>query len=141
MTAKEYLEQVVGIDDRIKSIDDKIKEQKSKIILLGAVDYSKNRVQSSSIYDVGDIVAGIDEHIDKLEQEKRRLQLIKEDVTDTINKVKNNLYASLLIHRYLLNEKWDSVALNINMSRDMTRKELHGQALNAISFLIPPKSH
>lgn len=87
MTAKEYLEQVVGIDDRIKSIDDKIKEQKSKIILLGAVDYSKNRVQSSSIYDVGDIVAGIDEHIDKLEQEKRRLQLIKEDVTDTINKV------------------------------------------------------
>lgn len=139
MTAKEYLEQVIKIDERIKSIDDKIKEQRLRINTLSATDYSKNIVQSSGISDISDLIVGMEEHINKLTQEKNRLQILKEDITDTINKVHNNLLASLLIHRYLLNEKWEAVAENINMSKEMTRKELHGQALNEINEIISPK--
>ena len=104
MTAKEYLERAINIDKRIKAIDDRIREQRLRINTLRATDYSKNIVQSSGISDISDLIVGVEEHINKLTQEKNRLQILKEDITDTINKVHNNLLASLLIHRYLLSE-------------------------------------
>ena len=60
MTAKEYLEQVVDIDTRIKTIDDNVREQKLKLNTLSAIDYSKDVVQTSKITDVSDLIVGIE---------------------------------------------------------------------------------
>ena len=140
MTAKEYLEQAIRIDKRIAAVDNCIKEQVLRKNTLSAIDYSKETIQSSEISDVSDLVASIDEHIGRLQTEKDRLKFIKNDVATTINAVKNNVYATLLIRKYLLDEPWDSVGRAVDVSESTARKVIHGQALQEVQRILSVKS-
>lgn len=136
MTAKEYLEQVVDIDTRIKTIDDNVREQKLKLNTLSAIDYSKDVVQTSKITDVSDLIVGIEEYIANQSKEKERLIELKSEVTNTINKVRYNILSALLIRKYVMNETWDAIAIDIDKSETLIRKTLHAQALGEVEKIL-----
>lgn len=136
MTAKEYLEQVVDIDTRIKTIDDNVREQKLKLNTLSAIDYSKDVVQTSKITDVSDLIVGIEEYISNQSKEKERLIDLKSEVTSTINKVRDNILSALLIRKYVMNETWDAIAIDIDKSEALIRKTLHAQALGEVEKIL-----
>ena len=136
MTDKEYMLQILRIDDRIDSIKRDIEAQiERKADALSATDYSKDRVSGGHCGDLSDIVAGIEQCVELQRKEIERLKAIKAEVRSVISQVRPNELAMLLTERYAQGKNWKEVADILGYSEARVRGELHDRALTEVGFI------
>nr|DAX42107.1 MAG TPA: Protein of unknown function (DUF1492) [Caudoviricetes sp.] len=130
MTDKEYMLQILRIDDRIDSINRDIKAQiERKADTLSATDYSKDRISGGSCSDLSNIVVGIEQCVEQQRREIERLKNIKAEVRWVISQVRPNELAVLLTERYVQGRSWKELAQILYYSEARVRGELHDRAL------------
>lgn len=133
MTDKEYMLQILRIDDRIDSIKRDIDAQiERKADTLSATDYSKDRISGGSCSDLSNIVVGIEQCVELQRQEIERLKRIKAEVRWVISQVCPNELAMLLTERYARGRSWKEVAEVLEYSEIRVRGELHDKALTEV---------
>lgn len=130
MTDKEYMLQILRIDDLIDSIKRDIDAQiERKADTLSATDYSKDRISGGSCSDLSGIVAGIEQCVEQQRKEIERLKSIKAEVRWVISQVRPNELAVLLTERYVQGRSWKDLANILYYSEARVRGELHDRAL------------
>lgn len=125
VTAKEYLEKIKKTSRNISGLNDELKEIRSRKDGLKSIDVSE-RVKTSAIFN-----NSLDELIDQEEEIIRERRAIHNDwwsCRQTIRKIENSDYRNVLRYYYLLNKKWDEVAMKIHVSERKVY-QLHGHAL------------
>ena len=130
MTDKEYMLQILRIDDRIDSINRDIEAQiERRADTLSATDYSKDRISGGSCSDLSNIVVGIEQCVELQRREIERLKNIKAEVRWVISQVRPNELAVLLTERYVQGRSWKELAQILYYSEARVRGELHDRAL------------
>lgn len=134
MGAKEYLKQLISID---KLIDSKQKQVDRLRDLCSSQSVNYSGMPSGNgnhdrlanlIANIIDLEREINEHIDLLVDLKR----------ETINKIEllsDNRYKLILNKRYLENETFEKIAVDMNLSWKWTHK-LHKEALEAFDKIL-----
>lgn len=114
MTAKEYLEQVEGIEFRIKALA----MQKRRL---------RNRQgNEKSLQELRDLIQ---------ELEEKYIEIQKK-ITEEICSMKNHVYAALLTARYLNNATWEETTQIIGYKDEKyVRTTLHSKALKDFAKL------
>lgn len=136
MTDKEYMMQILRIDDRIDSIKRDIEAQiERKADTLSATDYSKDRISGGSNSDLSNIVVSIEQCIVMQQREITRLNAIKEEVRWVISQVRPNELAMLLTERYAQGQSWKDVSDILGYSEARVRGELHDKALVEVGVI------
>lgn len=72
---------------------------------------------------------------DSLKKDMDNLFKLKENISNTIDKIKEPEFKSLLIHRYLFGKKWENVAKDMGYSYVHVVHRLHPRALKKVSEL------
>lgn len=67
-----------------------------------------------------------------IEDEQKRLALVRAEIISTIAKVPSNELRTLLTDRYVNGYKWRDVARNQNYSESHVKGEMHVRALKAV---------
>lgn len=132
---KEELRELRHMDCLINSKLRQIDDLRSKMKYLQAIDYAKDKIQTSNKASVEDIIiklcdleAEITQEIDELIDKKR---VAKEE----IDKIEDVTLRSILTMRYLEMLKWEEIAVQLNYDyRHVLR--LHGEALNKLSLNV-----
>lgn len=136
MTDKEYMLQILRIDDRIASIKRDIESQiERKADTLSATDYSKDKVSGGLCGDLSGIVAGIEQCVEQQRKEIERLKSIKAEVRWVISQVRPNELAVLLTERYVQGRSWKDLANILYYSEARVRGELHDRALAEVGII------
>lgn len=136
MTDKEYMLQILRIDDRIESIKRDIESQiDRKADTLSATDYSKDRISGGHCSDLSGIVAGIEQCVEQQRREIERLKSIKAEVRWVISQVRPNELAVLLTERYVQGRSWKDLANILFYSEARVRGELHDRALAEVGII------
>ncbi len=137
MTDKEYMLQILRIDDRIDSIKRDIEAQiERKADTLSATDYSKDRISGGGVnQDLSGIVAGIEQCVEIQRKEIERLRGIKAEVRWVISQVMTNELAVLLTERYVHGKSWKELAGILSYSEARVRGELHDRALAEVGII------
>lgn len=136
MTPKEYLEQAVYLDQRINSKLTQVENLRSLATKVTTV-YSDSPHSSApdcqrlekTIAKIVDLENDINRDIDTLVDLKR-------DITETIKKVQNEKYRTLLEMRYLSCHSWEQIAVQLGYDSRHIRR-MHGWALQKIK--VPEK--
>lgn len=136
MTDKEYMLQILRIDDRIDSIKRDIDAQiERKADTLSATDYSKDRISGGRCVDLSGIVVGIEQCVELQRKEIERLKSIKAEVRWVISQVRPNELAVLLTERYVQGRSWKDLANILYYSEARVRGELHDRALAEVGII------
>ena len=125
MTAKEYLEKIKKTSRNISALNDELKEIRSRKNGLKSIEVSE-RVKTSAIFN-----NSLDELIDQEEEIIRERRSIHNDwwnCRQIIRQIDNSDYRNVLRYYYLLNKKWNEVAIKIHVSERKVY-QLHGYAL------------
>lgn len=133
MTAKEYLEQLEILNTVINQKIEELHELKTDSINVGAIDYSKDRVQGGkqgnpvqdAVSRFVDLENTINDEIDQYANSKHLL-------INQIQQLHNNNYIQILFKKYVQFKTLNKVSEEMNMSYDYIR-ELHKKALHAFS--------
>ena len=84
---------------------------------------------------VEDCVCKIVDIEDSLKKDMDDLLQLKEKISDTISRIKEPKYKTLLMHRYLCGKKWDIVAKDMGYSYVHVVHRLHPKALQKVNEL------
>jgi len=130
VTDKEYMQQILRIDDRIDSARWWGGEERAGGAPVSPpTDYSKDRVSGGHCGDLSGIVAGIEQCVELQRKEIERLKAIKAEVRWVISQVRPNELAVLLTERYVQGKSWKELAGILFYSEARVRGELHDRAL------------
>lgn len=136
MTNKEYMQQILRIDDRIESIKRDIEAQiERKADTLSATDYSKDRISGGTCSDISSIVVSIEQCVEQQRREIERLNAIKAEVRWVIGQVKQNDLAMILTERYVRDKSWKEIAETLRYSEARVRGALHDRALVEVGYI------
>lgn len=134
MSSKEYLKQLIYIDDMINNKQKQINRLRELCTIQGVnlsgMPKSCNGTDKivNLISKIVDLEKEINEDIDKLVDLKR-------DATHKINLLNDNRYKLILNKRYLLNETFEKIAVDMNLSWKWIHK-LHGEALEELDKIF-----
>ena len=92
----------------------------------------------SGISDLSGYVAQLDDLISQLEHEREMAVKQYEEIHDQINTMEDNVLRELLVRKYLLDQRWEKIAVAMDYEYRYILK-LHGKALR--NFQIPEKGH
>lgn len=138
MKAKDYLLQIEAFQVKIEHKKQRASELRELALSNGAIDYSKERVQSSP--DGGKLENGVIKYIE-LEKEITdnlyMLQLRKDRITNEIHELTNADHIKLLYKRYVECKRLEVIAVEMNFTYQYIR-ELHGKALQEFQKLKLP---
>lgn len=130
MKAKEYLQQLQRLDTVINQKIKEVHDLRLQAQSGGGLDYSKERVQSSSSGDapfvkpicrIIDLEAEINAEIDRFVDEKHK-------IINQIQGLKNSDYIALLFKRYVEFKKFEVISVEMNFTYQYVI-EMHGYAL------------
>ena len=136
MNAKRYLKQAYRLNELIQSNQQELDELRDLSTNLSGIDYSKDRVQTSTSNDAGytKIVAKIVELENVIKEDIEKLLSLKLEIRTVINEVNDNEEKLLLKHRYLNFMSWDDICFEMNVSM-RTAHRIH---ISALSKVIVP---
>ena len=130
MTAQEYLGQVKLKEAVIRNLERDRDDLKEMMYSLGGSG-SRERVQTSRNLDkFGTLYGRIDEKERKISEQLDKLIDFKLKVSGEINSLKDMRYVELLHRRYIQNESWDVISVDMKYSPKYVI-QLHGRALQA----------
>ncbi len=137
MTARERLNQIRILAERIENDKLQIVGLETSISGLRAIDYSDVKVQSSPHDSLTDGIARLIELKDSVINDIVRLEELKEEIKEEIEALRASrsvpqhtadLYAEILTKRYVFCKDWDTIAKEMRYSRSRVC-HLHGWAL------------
>jgi len=131
VTAKQYLNQIKRYTKNISRIERTIKEIRRTAGGAKAIDYTKDKVQTSPSNHTEDMIIKAMELEDKLIVQKDMYQDAVALITNQINQLNNPLYAEILYQKYVELKSLEQIAVSINFSYPYV-KHMHGWAL--VSF-------
>lgn len=133
VNAQQYLRQAYRLDELIKSNQEELKNLREQAVTIGAIDYAKEKVQSSpnadapfskTVMKIIELEESIQADIDKLFNLKLEIRTAINDMDDADEKL-------LLRHRYLNFLQWDEICDEMHLSmRSVFR--IHMSALKNI---------
>ena len=130
MTAKEYLQQLHKADVVIKQRIQEKEDIRARLSSIGSFDYAKDRVQTSTSGDAP-YVKQLEKIID-LENDINRLFAeyidMKHRVIGQLHDLNNADQIKILYKRYVLGEKFERIAVDLNFSIRNVYK-IHGYGL------------
>lgn len=135
MTAKEYLQQAYIIDRKIKLDTEKLEAARSA--LYGKTvrydrDGSKPIPYGNSTENA---VLRVLELEERLDIEIDRLTEKRQEIEQAVNAIPDEVQREVLTRRYLLYQKWEVIAKEMNYSERHIRR-LHGHALKNMSLNV-----
>jgi len=131
LTAKQYLEQLAVLDTNINQDLERLSEMKTDATCTGAIDYSKDRVQTSVSGDkLGNDVGRYVDFEEQINAEIDRFVDAKEQIIKEIRGLRVKNYIQVLFKVYVQFKSIKVAASEMNMSYPYVR-EVHSKALDA----------
>lgn len=135
MRAKEYLEQISMIKIKVKLKRENIEELKGTIEGVKGLEISE-RVQTSPKGDpIGDSVIRLERLESELNDYIEKYDKKYKEIMSTMEELTNKDYYNVLYRRYVLEQSWEQIAVNMNYTSRGTQK-LHGRALQEIEKIL-----
>lgn len=131
MTAKEYLLQARYLDNRIASKREQIQNLNDLATKCTSTWSDMPRSQNTGRSRMADCVIQIIDLENEISADMLQLINLKREITETINKVENDEYKTILEKRYLCWLTWEQIAVDLNYSV-MHIHRMHGEALKAV---------
>ena len=131
MTAKEYLLQARYLDNRIASKREQIQNLNDLATKCTTTWSDMPRSQNTGRSRMADCVIQIIDLENEISADMLKLINLKREITETINKVENDEYKTILEKRYLCWLTWEQIAVDLNYSV-MHIHRMHGEALKAV---------
>lgn len=129
LSAREYLEQIETIDIKINQHLERLSEMKADATSTGAIDYSKDRVQTSLLGDkLSNDVGRYVDFEEQINAEIERFVDAKEQIIAEIQGLNVKNYIQVLFKRYVQYKNLKVTASEMNMSYQYVR-DLHKKAL------------
>lgn len=130
MTAKEHLQQVYTIQQKIGRLESRREDLRADMYSVKSPSELPDiRVQTSLIGDkMLELIAKVDEIEQSIIAEMDELINKKQQIIAEIEKVPNENYRQLLFDRYILCEKWEKIALDRDKGVRWIYR-MHGKAL------------
>ena len=138
MTAKEYLQQAYRLNELIDSDAHELERLRDLAGRISSPNFGE-RVQSSRNLDapfvkyLGDIM----EMEEKIQKELCRLVVLKKQILTALESVSDREERLLLTYRYLNNESWEQIAVDLSESMSTVHR-IHASALR--NFPVPNQS-
>lgn len=138
MTAEQYLNQAFRLNDQIKDKQERIAALKALSESVGAIDYSKDRIQTSQATDAQFVnhLAKISELEDELNQTFLKLCQFQIEVNQAIDAVEDVTSSLFLSKRYILMKTMEEIADEMGYSNTHIYK-VQKRALK--NFKVPEK--
>lgn len=137
MNAKQYLKQAYKLNEKIKDKQERLDDLKAMSRSLGAMDYSKDKVQTSPSSDssfANQVLQSIQLEAE-LQQDIDRLQRLKVEINRAVEQVKDVDCSIVLSKRYILMKTWEQISNEM----DYSIPQLHRIHDRGIHMLIIPK--
>ena len=130
MQAKQYLKQAYRLNELIQCNKQELDDLRILSSSLPGIDYSKDRVQTSSSGDAGytKIVAKIIDLEKAINADIEKMLSLKLEIRTVINAVQDNEEKLLLMCRYLNFMSWENICDELNVSL-RTAHRIHAAAL------------
>lgn len=129
LTARQYLEQLQMIDMQINQDIERLDEMKQSALCTGAIDYSRERVQTSPVSDkIGTDVTRYMIFNDEINAEIDRFVDAKEQIIREIRGLRVKNYIQVLFKVYVQFKSIKVAASEMGMSYQYVR-EVHKKAL------------
>ena len=133
---KRYLKGYIYCKRREKQLAQQINELRDQKMFPSVNNDGMPR--GSGISDLSGYVAQLDALISQLEHEREMAVKQYEEIHDQINTMADNVLRELLVRKYLLDQRWEKIAVAMDYEYRYILK-LHGKALR--NFQIPEKGH
>ena len=134
MNAKEKLQQYRVCCRKYDAVLENIERTRS-LAEKTTQSFGGDPVQSSTSDRFGNICSIFADMITDAENELKELYIKQKEVEKLINEVKNSKYRDVLYHRYILQKKWERIAVDLNYDYSWVI-DMHGKALNEIKLII-----
>jgi len=135
MTAREFLSQIYKIDLRIDSKREQIEHLNELANKCTSTLTGMPRNPSPSASAMADAVSAIVDLEKEIAEDMRELIRVKKQITAVIGSVENLEYQTLLERRYLNEDTWEEIAVNMHYSSKWIMK-LHSLALDAVERIL-----
>ena len=136
MTPKEYLYQLIKIDDEINSLV----EEKEKLgaQVLGAVRYDSelSSLTNKVSRPTEEYFLKVEQYSQDINQKIDELVQLKIKVSAEIDRVEDRNCRNVLRHRYLLNKSWEKIASELCYEVSWIYR-MHGEALEEFEKVNP----
>lgn len=138
MTAKEYLQQAYRLNELIDSDVHELERLRDLAGRISSPNFGE-RVQHSRSLDAPFVkyLDDIVEMEEKLQSELCRLVVLKKQILSALENVADREERLLLTYRYLNNESWEQIAVELSVSVSTVHR-IHASALK--NFLVPKQS-
>lgn len=131
LSAREYLEQLEVLDTNINQDLERLSDMKTNASCSGAIDYSKDRVQTSLLGDkLSNDVARYVDFEEQINAEIDRFVDAKEQIIQEIRDLRVKNYIQVLFKVYVQFKSIKVAATEMGMSYQYVR-EIHKKALKA----------
>lgn len=130
LSARKYLEQLQEIDININQEIERLAEMKSSISCTGAIDYSKDRVQTSPVNALEKRVCNYVDFEERLNSHIDKFVDAKEQIISEIRGLHHKHYINILFKIYVQFKSIREAAGEMNLSYRYAI-ELHQKALKA----------
>lgn len=141
MTAKEYLEIATGVDKRIASLSDRVvalKIRAESVTPSYAAAFSGGSGSGEKISGSVEAMIDIENEIIKIRDEFLKF---RNRVEIEIQRIPNNIYATLLEEKYIKGGKWETITEKLGYSDEKyVREALHSRALREFERITPEKT-
>lgn len=134
LSARKYLEQLQEIDISINQELERLEEMKSGAGGVGAIDYSKDRVQTSPVNALERRVCNYIQFEKRINGEIEQFSDAKEQIIREIRELHHRNYVQVLFKVYVQYKSFKQVADEMNVSYKYVCK-LHHDALRRFSEL------
>ena len=135
MNTKHYLRQGYKLNERIRDKQERLARFKELAVSIGAIDYSKDRVQGGSGSNApfeNQVVKIVDLEAE-IEQDILELCKLQVEISNAIDDVEDVNCSLVLSKRYLLMKTWENIAEEMNYSV-MQIHRLHAKGLELIKI-------
>ncbi|MFR1230563.1 hypothetical protein [Dialister invisus] len=127
MTVKEFLNDVRRQHARVEACKERLKEIECEVISLKSPQLG-DKIQSNNIKSLDEVICRLEMKREEKSREFIRLMDMQDKAEALISCEKNHTRWTVLYRRYILNQKWEKIAVAID--RDLRWiYRLHGQGL------------
>ena len=136
LQAKEYLNQSYRLNEKIKDKQERLANLKELSTCIGAIDYSKDKVQTSPQSDASfaNQVIQINQLEEELNQDLIMMCKLQREINQAIDAVDDVNCSLVLSKRYLLMKTWEQIAEEMDYSVVQIHR-IHKKALEI--FEVP----
>ena len=138
MNAKQYLKQAYKLNEKIKDKQERLDDLKEMSTSTGAIDYSKDKIQSSPSQDAPFTkqVMQIIELEEELQKDIDRLKNLKVEINRAVKSVDDVDGSMVLSKRYILMKTWEQISSEMGYSISQLHR-IHDRAIK--NFVVPEK--